>query len=133
MDLLPTEEQQQIIDTAANFLAHEFPVKHLLKLTDNTTPFTRSHLQHIASMGWIGIGLPEDYDGVGYGLAEEALLFVELGRNLMPPSVLASVLAAHVAAQSGTHGVPASDTRGRGKDSPGKRPSCTAPAYRRID
>jgi len=102
MDLLPTEEQQQIIDTAANFLAHEFPVKNLIKRTDNTTPFTRSHLQHIASMGWIGIGLPEDYDGVGCGLAEEALLFVELGRNLMSPSVLASVLAAHVAAQSGT-------------------------------
>jgi alkylation response protein AidB-like acyl-CoA dehydrogenase len=25
MELLPAQEQQQIIDTAANFLAHEFP------------------------------------------------------------------------------------------------------------
>jgi alkylation response protein AidB-like acyl-CoA dehydrogenase len=102
MDLLPTEEQQQIIDTAANFLAHEFPVKQLLNLTDGKPSFTRTHLHHIASMGWIGIGLPEDYDGVGCGLAEEALLFAELGRNLLPPAVLASVLAAHIAAQSGS-------------------------------
>jgi alkylation response protein AidB-like acyl-CoA dehydrogenase len=102
MDLLPTEEQQQIIATAAGFLAHEFPVRHLLKISGNTAQFTRAQLQQIANLGWIGIGLPEEYDGVGYGLAEEALLFVELGRNLLPPSVLASLLAAQVAAQSGS-------------------------------
>ena len=101
MDLLPTEEQQQIVDTAANFLANEFPVQQLIKLADNDTGFTREHLQQIADLGWIGIGLPDVYEGVGYGLSEEALLFVELGRNLMPPSLLGSVLGARVAAIAG--------------------------------
>ena len=34
-------------------------------------------------------------------IVDEALLFVELGRNLLPPSVLGSVLAAHIGAQCG--------------------------------
>ena len=101
MDLLPTEEQQQIIDTAASFLANEFPVKQLLSLTRGEPRITRNHLKQIADLGWIGIGLPGDFDDVGYGLPEEALLFVELGRNLMPPSLLGSVLGARIAAISG--------------------------------
>jgi alkylation response protein AidB-like acyl-CoA dehydrogenase len=101
MDLLPTPEQQQIIDTAASFLAKEFPVQQLISQTEGSTHFTREKLQEIANLGWVGIGLPEEYDGVGYGLSEEALLFVELGRNLMPPSLLGSVLGARVAGIAG--------------------------------
>lgn len=101
MDLLPTEEQQQIIDTAASFLADTFPVRQLLSLEQDDTTFTRQHLKDIADLGWLGIGLPDDYGGVGYGLPEEALLFVELGRSLMPPSLLGSVLGARVAALAG--------------------------------
>jgi alkylation response protein AidB-like acyl-CoA dehydrogenase len=103
MDLLPSEEQQQIISTAANFLAHEFPVQLLLNPTANTSHFNRSQLQKIANLGWIGIGLEAELDGVGYGLSEEVLLFVELGRYLMPPSLLGNVLAARIAARSGAN------------------------------
>jgi alkylation response protein AidB-like acyl-CoA dehydrogenase len=101
MDLLPTEEQQHIVDTAANFLADQFPVSRLLDLADSGSDFTPAQLQKIAALGWLGIGLPEEFDGVGYGLAEEALVFVELGRNLMPPSILGSVLGARIAALGG--------------------------------
>jgi alkylation response protein AidB-like acyl-CoA dehydrogenase len=102
MDLLPTEEQQQIIDTAASFLASEFPVRQLVSLPGSEPRVTRNHLQQIANLGWFGIGLPDEFDGVGYGLPEEALLCVELGRNLMPPSLLGSVLGARIAALSGS-------------------------------
>ena len=101
MDLLPTAQQQQIIDTAADFLAHEFPVRAVYGGSDSHSHFTREHLKKIASLGWIGIGLGEEFDGVGCGFPEEALLFVELGRNLLPPSLLGSVLAAHIAAGCG--------------------------------
>ena len=68
MDLLPTQEQQQIVDTAANFLANEFAVSQLLTLSEGEALVSREQLQKIAGLGWLGIGLPEELEGVGYGL-----------------------------------------------------------------
>ena len=59
MDLLPTEEQQQIIDTAASFLGNEFPVQELLGKAEGESRLTRKQLRQVAAMGWIGIGLPD--------------------------------------------------------------------------
>jgi alkylation response protein AidB-like acyl-CoA dehydrogenase len=101
MDLLPTEEQQQILDTAGNYLGNEFPVQALLEKADGEPRLNRDQLKQVAGMGWIGIGLPDTLGGVGYGLSEEALLFAELGRYLMPPSLLGSVLGARIAAVDG--------------------------------
>ena len=100
MDLLPTEEQQQILDTASNYLGNEFPVQALLT-TSQRPRLNHDQLKQLAGMGWIGIGLPDTLGGVGYGLSEEALLFAELGRYLMPPSLVGSVLAARTAAVRG--------------------------------
>ena len=101
MDLLPTQEQQQIVDTAKHFLNKEFPVGAAVQGADADLRFGRSHLAQIAGLGWLGIGLAEEHGGVGYALPEEALLFVELGCNLMPPSLLGAVLGARLAAASG--------------------------------
>jgi alkylation response protein AidB-like acyl-CoA dehydrogenase len=101
MDLLPTEEQQQILDTAGHYLNNEFPVRALLDRAEGEPRLNRDQLQQVAALGWIGIGLPATLGGVGYGLSEEALLFAELGRHLMPPSLLGSVLGARIAATSG--------------------------------
>ncbi len=101
MDLLPTEEQQQIIDTAASYLGKEFPVQDLLGKPEGEARLSREQLRQVADMGWIGIGLSDESGGVGYGLSEEALLFAELGRHLMPPSLLGSVLGARIASAAG--------------------------------
>jgi len=101
MDLLPTPEQQQIVDTARHFRDKEFPIGDAVQTANENSRFGRSHLAQIAGLGWLGIGLAEEHGGVGYGLSEEALLFVELGRNLMPPSLLGAVLGARLAAASG--------------------------------
>ncbi|NND67053.1 MAG: acyl-CoA/acyl-ACP dehydrogenase [Halioglobus sp.] len=101
MDLLPTEEQQQIIDSAASFLHGEFPVERLLQLQPEQPAVDAAQLQQIATLGWFGIGLDENDGGVGYGVSEEALLFIELGRALMPPSLLGATLAARMVTQAG--------------------------------
>ncbi len=104
MDLLPSQEQQQIVDAARHFLEGEFPLADALQLAEGESRITREHLTRIAELGWIGIGLEEAWGGVGYGLCEEALLFVELGRALLPPSILCSVLGARIAAAGSTRG-----------------------------
>ncbi|GAB5450166.1 MAG: hypothetical protein Hals2KO_04940 [Halioglobus sp.] len=104
MDLLPSQEQQQIVDAARHFLEGEFPLADALHLAEGEPRITREHLARIAELGWMGIGLEETQGGVGYGLSEEALLFVELGRSLLPPSILCSVLGARIAAAGTAQG-----------------------------
>ena len=102
MDLLPSEEQNQIVSASVSFLENELPVDRIHKVDVHTNPLmTRSQLAKMAELGWFGLGLPEQAGGVGYGLREEVLLFIELGRFLVSPAVLGSVMGAHVAALAG--------------------------------
>lgn len=101
MDLLPSEEQNQVVDAAVSFLRHELPVERIHKVGETIALIDHGILARLAELGWFGIGLPEEHGGVGFGLREETLLFVELGRFLVSPAVLGSVLAARCAALGG--------------------------------
>src|SRR4029450_4217284 len=46
------------------------------------------------TLGWSRLALPEEAGGAGYGLAEAALLFQEIGRSVAPGPWLGSGLAA---------------------------------------
>ena len=54
-----------------------------------------------ADLGWFALGLPSDLGGVGCGLADEVLLFREIGRSLAAGPHLATTLGARVAAFGG--------------------------------
>jgi len=101
MDLLPSEEQKQIINACVSFLENELPVDRIHKVNESNPLITRDMLSKMAELGWFGLGLSEEQGGVGYGLKEEVLLFVEMGRFLVSPAVLGSVIGAHVAALAG--------------------------------
>ncbi len=92
MDLLPTDEQDEIVASVRAVLAG----RHTLG-----EPLDDALWAAAAEQGWFGLGLPEALGGVGYSLVEEALLFVELGRAGVPGPFLATTLAAAVAARSG--------------------------------
>ena len=48
----------------------------------------------IAEMGWIGVGVPEEFGGAGLGLAAEAILHEEFGRALYPGAFLSGTALA---------------------------------------
>lgn len=54
-----------------------------------------------AQLGWVGMTVSEAYGGVGLGLAEEVMLFREIGRYLASGPFLGSALGARVAAVGG--------------------------------
>src|SRR5690606_24397309 len=83
------------------FLTNEAPVQGGETAAATRARMARPFWNKVAELGWIGLGLDEDFGGVGLTLAEEALFFREFGRYLLPPTVLGAVLGARVAAQAG--------------------------------
>jgi 3-oxochol-4-en-24-oyl-CoA dehydrogenase len=58
--------------------------------------------EELVGLGWLGIHLPEELGGVGYGLTELVVLLQELGRSLAPGPFLATVLASAAIDASGS-------------------------------
>ena len=101
VNLLPSSEQQQIVDSVVDFLKNRCPVERLRKREEPAGATERREWGQFAALGWFGFGLSEELGGVGFTLAEETLAFREFGRFLLSSSVLASSLGAQLAARSG--------------------------------
>jgi alkylation response protein AidB-like acyl-CoA dehydrogenase len=105
MDLLPSPEQIEIIDSSAAFLAARMPVTRTRQLFEaGVLPAVDSQSWAAAAeLGWFALGLPVESGGVGCGLADEVLLFREIGRVVAPGPFVSTVLGARVAALGGEH------------------------------
>lgn len=101
MDLLPTEEQSEIVATVRSQLERDFSLNDLAERDGSSEVIDSALWARCAELGWFALGLSEEDGGVGYTLAEEALLFEELGAHATPGPFLATVLAARVAASAG--------------------------------
>jgi alkylation response protein AidB-like acyl-CoA dehydrogenase len=100
IDLLPSDEQQQIIDSVADFFGRTEAAPSTPSQNDSESAADQMR-QEMAALGWFGLGLAEADGGIGYSLIEEMLVAREFGRALASPALCASIVAAHVAAQTG--------------------------------
>ncbi|MDO8389505.1 MAG: acyl-CoA dehydrogenase family protein [Actinomycetota bacterium] len=113
MDLMPSAEQDEITTTVASFLAARLPATaHASVFVTPGPEIDPVVFRECAELGWLSLGLPEALGGVGYGLAEEVMLFRELGRGLAPGGFLPAVLGARVAAFAGQRELAASIVAG---------------------
>ncbi len=99
VSLLPNPDQLQLVESVTGFLAAELPLARL-HAADPAAGEARAW-QAMADLGWFGLNIDEDLGGSGLGLAESALIFRAFGRHLLSPSVLATAIAARLAAQAG--------------------------------
>jgi alkylation response protein AidB-like acyl-CoA dehydrogenase len=98
-DLVLDDDQMMIAESVREFLASEAPIERL-RPNAVSADFARTRAG-IIELGWFALGLPEAVGGAGLGVVEEILVQRECGRQLISPSILATVLAAHVAAEAG--------------------------------
>jgi alkylation response protein AidB-like acyl-CoA dehydrogenase len=96
IDLLPSAEQEQLAESIARFLGDNLPVERYRRAAGAVAPY--EPWPRLAELGCFGLSGPEAWGGSGYTLAEEVMAFREYGRFLLTPSVLATVLAARLAA-----------------------------------
>ena len=94
MDFAFSEEQQMLGEQARSFLSNKIPPDRVAELAEGGNAFDESVWKEIAELGWIGLSVPEDKGGAGFGFIEEAVLFEELGRGLFPGPYFSTVALA---------------------------------------
>ena len=94
MSFVLTEEQESIRRTAKSFVGERAPVAHLRSLRDGRDGdgFSRDLWKEMASLGLVGMAIPETHGGAGLGFAELGLVLTECGRTLVPTPFLSTVL-----------------------------------------
>ena len=104
MTLTLSEEQSFLKDTAKKFAQEKTPTTHFREIRDNENPecFDRAIWQEMATQGWSGILVPEEYGGSNFGLAGIGVVLEELGRTLTPSPLFAtSVVCATILNKAG--------------------------------
>ena len=106
VNLEPTPEQRELAAAARRFLAAELPVAALEMRAGDGAGSTGGAAagpawQKMAELGWFAIAVPVAHGGAGGSLADQALLFRELGRGLAPGPLLGTALGVSVAVLAG--------------------------------
>jgi len=103
MDLGYTEFQQKTRDTAREFLEQKCPKSLLRELESSDSGHSAQLWQEIAGLGWTGLGVPEEYGGLGGGLVDLAVIVEEMGyAAYMSPFTQTAVLSARVVGRWGS-------------------------------
>ena len=78
MDFELNEEQRQIQDMARKFAKNEIAPK--AKEYDRQEKYPREIVQKAAEVGMVGVTIPEEYGGPGFGFLEHGLIIEQLAR-----------------------------------------------------
>jgi len=91
-----SDEHVALHDTARRWTSNHCPPSVPRALLDGAQETMPPFWQQLVDLGWLGLHLPEDVGGSGYGLAELAVVLEELGRACAPGPFLPTVLASAV-------------------------------------
>lgn len=92
MDFSFTEEQDEIAALAARIFSDRLTEERVRLIESGQDRFDADLWRELAGVNILGIALPEDVGGTGYGLIEQCRVLVEVGRALAPVPILASIV-----------------------------------------
>lgn len=94
MNLDFSEEQDMLRNSARQFASTECTkaiVRELEKSAEGYSPETWGKM---AELGWFGLMIPDEYDGMGMKLLDMVVVFEELGKNILPSPFLVNTALA---------------------------------------
>jgi alkylation response protein AidB-like acyl-CoA dehydrogenase len=97
VDLLPDEQQAAIAQTARNMIEKSGSLERLRNLSPADRVTDETFWASAARNGFFALDVPDELGGAGLGLAEQTLIFRELGRGLVPGPFLGTALGAQTA------------------------------------
>ena len=102
MDLRFTETQEILKKMARDFLSTECPKTLVRKLEQSEEGYSPELWKKMAELGWMGLIIPEEYGGMGYTFQDLIVLLEEIGRNILPGPLIATITGTFPILQAGT-------------------------------
>ena len=91
---MPSEHAALLRASVTDFVSRGTDIARVRALRGKPAEYDRHVWSQMAELGWLGIGLPEKYGGMGLGLSDTAIVAAGLARALVPePFTAAAVLA----------------------------------------
>ena len=97
-----SDEQAQLLEVATSFAQDRFPLSKARMRIAAKEDFDAAIWKEIASLGWLGVAIPEEFGGSGLGLAEIVAIVEPLGRALAGTPLVSTTLAAQALFKAGT-------------------------------
>ena len=92
MDFSFTEEQEDLRGLAKRILEDKLTEERMREVEAGVERFDRDTYAALAKANLLGISLPDDVGGSGYGIIEQCLVLEQVGRTVAPVPVLASIV-----------------------------------------
>jgi alkylation response protein AidB-like acyl-CoA dehydrogenase len=103
MDLDFSAEQDMLRETVRGVCEKYSTVEIVRSMEDDPVGYPKDLWQQLAELGLLGLLLPEEYGGTGFGMVDAAVVYEELGRALAPtPHFVSSVLGATAILNAGS-------------------------------
>ena len=97
------EEQNMLRESANRFLAGECSSDFVREMAEDEKGYSPEQWEKMAELGWIGLLVPEEYDGSGMDFLDMAILLSEMGRVCLPsPFFSTAVLGALTLIEAGS-------------------------------
>jgi 3-oxochol-4-en-24-oyl-CoA dehydrogenase len=101
MSIAITDDHRALAQTVSEFLADRDARGAARALLEAETESLPGYWAELGKLGWLGLHLPEEYGGSGFGLPELVIVAEQLGRAVAPgpfvPTVIASAVIAAAA------------------------------------
>ncbi len=91
MDFALNEEQEMLRKSARDFLSIECPKSLVREIEASDLGYSSELWKRMATLGWMGLALPEEYGGAGLNILDLAILFEEFGRAAVPGPVFSTI------------------------------------------
>jgi len=97
-----SDEQEQLLEVATGFARDKFPIDRARARIAAAEDFDSAVWHEMASLGWLGVAIPEEFGGSALSLAEVVTIVEPLGRNLAGTPFVSTTLVAQALIKAGT-------------------------------
>src|ERR1700733_941948 len=107
MPIAISDDHRALAQTVSEFLAARGARAAARNLLEAKTDGLPDFWGEVGKLGWLGLHLPEEYGGSGFGLSELVIVVEQFGRAVAPGPFVPTVIASAVIAAAGPPGLQA--------------------------